>query len=59
MKEVSPSSINSINNDINNNISDIKIYPTTFPTKEIQNYNISTINKKNNLSNNNLTFKII
>ena len=58
MKEVSPSSINSINNDINNNISDIKIYPTTFPTKEIQNYNISTINKKNNLSNNNLTFKI-
>ena len=58
MKEISASDINNINNDINNNISDIKIYPTKFPTKEIQNYNISTISKKNNLSNNNITFKI-
>ena len=60
MKEVSSADINNINQNIENNISDLKIYPTTISTKEIQNYNISTINKKNNISNanNNLIFKI-
>ena len=59
MKEVSTSELNNINQNIEN-ISDLKIYPKTISTKEIQNYNISTINKKNNISNsnNNLIFKI-
>ena len=60
MKEISSADINNINQNIENNISDLKIYPTTISSKEIQNYNISTINKKNNISNanNNLIFKI-
>ena len=61
MKEVSPLNYNDGNN-INNNISDLKIYPTSFSTRSIPNsvYNINTITKKNNLSNinNNITFKI-
>jgi len=61
MKEVSPSNYNESNN-INNNISDLKIYPTSFSTKSIPNsvYNINTITKRSNLSNinNNITFKI-
>jgi hypothetical protein len=61
MKEVSPSNYNN-GNKINSNISDLKIYPTSFSTKSIPNsvYNINTITKKSNLSNinNNITFKI-
>ena len=60
MKEISSTDLNNINSNIEKNISNLKIYPTNFSTKDIQNYNISTINKKNNLSNanNNLIFKI-
>lgn len=47
MKEVSPSNYNN-GNKINSNISDLKIYPTSFSTKSIPNsvYNINTITKK-------------
>ena len=60
MKEISSTDLNNINSNIEKNITNLKIYPTNFSTKDIQNYNISTINKKNNLSNanNNLIFKI-
>ncbi len=60
MKEISSTDLNNINSKIEKNITNLKIYPTNFSTKDIQNYNISTINKKNNLSNanNNLIFKI-
>ena len=61
MKEISPSNYND-GNKISNNISELKIYPTSFSTKSIPNsvYNINTITKKSNLSNinNNITFKI-
>ena len=61
MTEVSLSRYNDINKE-NNNIEDLKIYPTSFPTKEISNtvYNINTIHKKTNSSNinSNITFKI-
>ena len=61
MTDVSLSSYSNQNKD-NNNITDLKIYPTSFPTKKISNtvYNINTIHKKTNSSNinSNITFKI-
>ena len=47
MKEVSPSNYND-GNKISTNISELKIYPTSFSTKSIPNsvYNINTITKK-------------
>ena len=57
MKEESPTNLNNINNNLNKIIPDLKEFPTTNQSKEIQN---SSVNKKNNISNlsNNLTFKI-
>ena len=61
MKESSTSNYNNYN-EKDNNTQEMKIYPTTFPTKELSNtvVNINTIHKKNNSSNinNGLTFKI-
>ena len=61
MKEEPISRYNNLNND-NNNISDLKIFPTSFPTKELPNtvYNINPMHKKSNSTNlnNNITFKI-
>ena len=61
MKESSPLNYNNFN-ERESNVPEMKIYPTTFPTKELSNtvVNINTIHKKNNSSslNNGLTFRI-
>ena len=61
MKEMSPHPI-SKNNNISKNISDKKLYPTTYQQKELSKdlYNIKCLAKKANISNgnNNYNFKI-
>ena len=59
MKEISSSDLYNINI-INNNISDLKIFPTAFSTEQISKYNSKTLNKEDNSSNinNNIIFKI-